>query len=69
MSTPTQIFSLFKLLSYPTVGDPHGDHIDEAWFRVPPHRRTIVDCGLHQCESLAAAVSNGFIVGVVYPIS
>ena len=31
MSLPTQIFSLFKLLAYPTVpGTPHGDGIDDA---------------------------------------
>ena len=60
---PTQIFSLFKLLSYPhPYGTVHGDEIDSAFSDVDPRGRTIVDVGLNECTSLAKAVSKGFVV-------
>ena len=61
---PSQVFSLFKLLSYPTAGDAHGDYMDDAFVEriSPEHGRSVVDCGLHECESLVAAVKHGFIV-------
>ena len=63
MSLPTQIFSLFKLLAYPTVpGTPHGDGIDDAYSSVAPANRTIIDIGLGTCDSLVDEVSKGFVV-------
>ena len=66
---PTQIFSLFKLLSYPNVGDIHGDGMDLAFTRVPTKGRTIVDCGLHDCNSLIAMVKSGFLVHGFEPVA
>jgi FkbM family methyltransferase len=69
VDAPTQVFSLFKLLEYPLAGDRHGDHIDEGFNRVAAEgRRTIVDCGLHFCESLVEAVRRGFVVHGFEPV-
>ena len=68
VSAPAQIFSLFKLLEYPLAGDRHGDRMDAGFNRVPAHGRTIIDVGLHFCESLAEAVQQGFVVHGFEPV-
>lgn len=68
-SGPTQIFSLFKLLSYPVLaGNQHGDGMDEAFTRVDPRGRSIIDAGLHDCKALVAAVRRGFVVHGFEPV-
>lgn len=67
--TPTQVFSLVKLLR--GFGDAHGDFLDEAFstnLSSLHGRRVIVDCGLHLCEALAAAVNHGYIVHGFEPV-
>ena len=67
--TPTQIFSLAKILSYPRLaGNLNGDGIEEAWLNLPASGRTVVDCGLHKCEALAEAVRRGFVVHGFEPV-
>ena len=67
-SAPTQIFSLFKLLAYPSLhGDAHGDRIDSAFSDIDPTGRSIIDVGLNDCESLVLAVARGFAVFGIEP--
>ena len=66
---PLQIFSLFKLLAYPTLsGDRAGDGMEAAFLRPPARRRIIVDVGLHKCETVVQAVRNGYIVHGFEPL-
>jgi len=65
---PLQIFSLFKILAYPRAhGNKEGDGTDSA-FTAGITGRTIVDVGLHNCESLVLSVKRGFVVHGFEPV-
>lgn len=64
-----QVFSMFKLLSYPQpFATPQGDGFERAWLQRPGRGRVVIDVGLHNCEALAEGVANGYVVHGFEPV-